>query len=143
MAGKKMPRCSMLKREQYAVNNPAGDEEMAVTVKGDEPLSLMSDAGALDDVEVALFGTIHFVVLARNKDAEYMGIEVFDAETGEKIAEAFTDDKGEIKDIAPSALRETNPTRGSTVMKRMYPYAMGHKKYKPKARANPRRRKKR
>lgn len=127
----------MLNPGQFRVHNPPDDGPMIVVAPvGDESVELHSDAGGLDIVEMALMGTVHFCVLARNNDMQYMGVEVFDAETGEKIAEAFTDDDAEIKDIAPGALRDKNPTQGSTVIKRMYPYAVGTKTYKPKARKN-------
>lgn len=117
---------------------------MEISVDSDDgrDVSLMTGAGGLDIVEVALMGTVHFVVLARNNEAGYIGIEVFDAETGEPIAEAFTDDASEIAELLPAALRDKNPTKGETCIKCMYPYAMGTKTHNPKRKSSKKKRSK-
>ena len=137
MPAKKKPskRIKMVGDDQFLRQNPEGQEGTTLVFPLDAPQHYESSCGWADDVDMAVYGR-EILVFSKNPEMAYVSMEVFDAKTGEKIGEAFTDKPAEIDHLLPKVFDEKAPMKCSACMKKMRPYATGDKTYKaPKKKA--------
>jgi len=127
------PKFKVVNPDHMRIANPPG-EDMVVMYPDEDPVMYPTNAGYADHLDGVLIGKLEFAILSFNRDKGYASLEVYDADTGNKIGEAYTDDPDELDDLVKDMMDESKKENPAKHTKKLYPYAMGKKTYKPKKR---------
>lgn len=127
------PKFKVVNPDDLRIANPS-DDEMVVMYPEDDPVMYPTNAGYADHLDGILIGKLEFAILSFNRDKGYASLEVYDAKTGNKVGEAYTDDPDELDDLVKDMMDESKKENPAKHAKKLHPYAMGKKTYKPKKR---------
>jgi hypothetical protein len=133
---KRAPRMKLLEEGEYYRKNPSNDDATIVATPPEKPVLYESGAGWADDMDMVMVGTLYFAIFSKNPEMEYISLEMFDPETGEMIGEVYTDIPEEIKELTPGVFDENKKDNPKAHVKKLMPYALGEKEYKPKPKRN-------